>query len=867
VDPVHASVDPVADRADLEVPPDCRGRKLAARHLAVHYAVTRVLAEAPSLDEATPQILQAICASVGWDAGAIWIVDRHAQLLRCIDHWQAPSFPGTQFGWLTRQTTLPSGTGLPGRVWASGQPAWIPDIAHDINFPRAPDAIAEGLHAAFAFPIRSGNDTTGVLEFFSHQIRNPDDELLSMFAALGSQIGQFIERRRAEEERDRFFILSLDLMCIAGFDGYFKRLNPAWEHKLGYTIEELLAEPFLNFVHADDHEAVRAELQRLSTGAQTIAFEARSRCKDGSYRWMQWNASPYLSEQVVYAVGRDITEHKHAEDENKRIRLFLDSIIENIPTMLFVKDAANLHFERINRAGEKLLGYRREELIGKSDYDFFSREQADSFTQKDREVLSGKRLVQITEESIQTRDGLRFLKTYKMPILDETGDARHLLGISEDITEHRALEETRRQYAEARERYARELEGKNQALSESERRYRQLTEAALDAIVVADQQGRITLFNPAAERAFGYQAAEILGQPLTLLIPVEYRERHEKGFQRYLDTRQARLVGRTLELTGRRCDGTEFPLELSLSAIDLGGDLQFLGAIRDLTERNRMREMVAQTEKLASIGLLSAGVAHEINNPLTYVANNLAVLERDIKGAMAVLEIYERARERLAQADPQAAARALALAEEIDLPYVRSNLDQLLARTRAGVHRVNKIVHDLRGLARTAPPELEEAHIPDLVEMGLEMIRGGMRREGISVDLDYQFTGKLRCVSTQISQVLLNLLMNAVQAIEARARPAGAPGGGRIRVATRCVDQNLLIEVTDNGCGIDLKNMTRLFDPFFTTKPVGEGTGLGLSIGRGIVLAHGGCIEVDSRPGEGSTFRVFLPLRPQARDL
>ena len=113
-----------------------------------------------------------------------------------------------------------------------------------------------------------------------------------------------------------------------------------------------------------------------------------------------------------------------------------------------------------------------------------------------------------------------------------------------------------------------------------------------------------------------------------------------------------------MELRGRRKDGTEFPLELSLSAFDLGGEMQFLGAIRDLTERNRMRAMLVQNEKLASIGLLSAGVAHEINNPLAYVANNLVVLERDIKGLMALLNIYEQARDRLAQVDPDSARRA-----------------------------------------------------------------------------------------------------------------------------------------------------------------------------------------------------------------
>ena len=168
-----------------------------------------------------------------------------------------------------------------------------------------------------------------------------------------------------------------------------------------------------------------------------------------------------------------------------------------------------------------------------------------------------------------------------------------------------------------------------QALRASENRYRQLTEGTRDAIVVADQQGVITLFNPAAQTIFGYSEPDVRGQPLTILMPEEYHEGHRGGFQRYLETREARIIGRTVELRGRRKTGDTFPLEMSLSTIDLPEGVGFLGAIRDLTERQRLQGRIIQAEKLASLGLLSAGVAHEINNPLAYVTNNLAVLERD----------------------------------------------------------------------------------------------------------------------------------------------------------------------------------------------------------------------------------------------
>src|SRR5262249_10522025 len=172
--------------------------------------------------------------------------------------------------------------------------------------------------------------------------------------------------------------------------------------------------------------------------------------------------------------------------------------------------------------------------------------------------------------------------------------------------------------------------------------------------------------------------------------------------------------------------------------------------------------------------------------------------------------------------------------------------------------RVANIVHNLRGLARTSPPTKETVCVSDLLTTALEMVQGRLRRRGTEVQLDVGAVPKVPCVASQISQVLLNLLVNAIQAIE----EANRPGGGLIRVAIRVQGDDLLIEICDNGCGISPESLPHLFDPFYTTKPVGEGTGLGLSISHGIVTGHGGRIEVDGRRGEGACFRVFLPLKP-----
>ncbi len=390
---------------------------------------------------------------------------------------------------------------------------------------------------------------------------------------------------------------------------------------------------------------------------------------------------------------------------------FLDSIIENIPDMIFVKDAEELRFVRFNRAGEELLGFDRKDLLGKNDHDFFPASEAEAFTRKDREVLAGRSVVDIAEEPIHTRHkGKRTLHTKKIPVLADDGTPRYLLGISEDIT-----------------------------------------------------------------------------------------------------------------------------------------------------EREQLRAALAQSEKLAALGMLSAGIAHEINNPLAYIGGNLHVIERDTKAILGIIEACEGGLDALAGVDPERAARVAELVEQADLAYVRENLPAVLTRTRDGVRRITRIVDALRSLARTDRTEAQLTDLAELASASLEVVRGRLARRGIEVLLDWSLAPSVYCVPTLLSQVLVNLLTNALYAVE-REHP---DGGGRIRLASRPdAAGGATIEVADNGSGIDAADRAHIFDPFFTTKPVGEGTGLGLSITHNIIASHGGSIEVESAPGEGTCFRVHLPPPP-----
>jgi PAS domain S-box-containing protein len=277
--------------------------------------------------------------------------------------------------------------------------------------------------------------------------------------------------------------------------------------------------------------------------------------------------------------------------------------------------------------------------------------------------------------------------------------------------------------------------------------------------------------------------------------------------------------------------------------------------IGQFIERHQMRARVNQSEKLASLGMLSAGVAHEINNPIAYVGNNLAVLERDVGFLLSLLAIYEKAKGSLAATEPALVQEIARRSAEFDLPYVKGSMAKLLHSTRQGVRRVAHIVENLRGFARVDRALVDRADIHEALKMALEMIRGRLDRRNITVVENLGELPQVAGSPTQLNQVFLNLLVNAMQAIDSAHRT-----DGRIQLNAGVKGAEVVVEVADNGCGIPEEVLPQIFNPFFTTKAVGDGTGLGLSITHSMVQDHGGRLEVDSTPGQGTRFRVILPV-------
>jgi sigma-B regulation protein RsbU (phosphoserine phosphatase) len=238
-----------------------------------------------------------------------------------------------------------------------------------------------------------------------------------------------------------FFRLSANLLGIIGFDGFFQRVNPALERALGYEQQNLRARPWLEFLHPDDRAVVNERIQRLQKGETTLSLEARCLHPDGSYKWLFWNLAADREQNLIYASAHPITRRREAEEAKKRADKFLTSIVENIPHMIFVKDAENLRFVRINKAEEEMIGLSQEQMLGKNDYELFPGEEANFFIGMDRSVLESGKLLDIPEETVHCAKGARIFHTKKIPIFDDDGKPQYLLGISEDITEYKQAEE------------------------------------------------------------------------------------------------------------------------------------------------------------------------------------------------------------------------------------------------------------------------------------------------------------------------------------------------------------------------------------------------------------------------------------------
>ncbi|NMY82719.1 response regulator [Pseudomonas sp. WS 5411] len=275
---------------------------------------------------------------------------------------------------------------------------------------------------------------------------------------------------------------------------------------------------------------------------------------------------------------------------------------------------------------------------------------------------------------------------------------------------------------------------------------------------------------------------------------------------------------------------------------------------QEIDERKQLQSQLIQSEKLASLGQMAAGVAHEINNPVGFVTSNLGTLESDFKQLQRMIDAYQQAEAALAPGD--CLEQLSALRNELDLDFLKEDIPILIRESKDGIGRVTQIVKDLKNFSRVDNDEQWQwANLQQGIDSTLNIVASELKHKA-DVIKHYQPLPEIECLASQINQVVMNLVINAAQAM--------GPERGTITLSNGVEGDRVWLEVADNGCGIAPHSLQKIFDPFFTTKPVGEGTGLGLSLSYGIVKKHHGDISVSSEVGRGTTFRVVLPIRQTA---
>jgi PAS domain S-box-containing protein len=420
-------------------------------------------------------------------------------------------------------------------------------------------------------------------------------------------------------------------------------------------------------------------------------------------------------------------------------------------------------------------------------------------------------------------------------------------------------------------KYERELTERKtmeKALRGSEERYRAITECARDAIITSDCNGNIRFWNTAAEKIFGYAADEVLGRNLLdVIVPPQYHEAKRNGMAGFARTGHGAAIGKTLELTALRKDGTEFPIENSVSAYRDEEGFVGVALIRDITERKWAEGELAKAQKLESIGHLAAGIAHEINTPTQYIGDNTHFLQEGFEDIHKLLGTFQRLL-RAAKDDTvtdDLIAEVEAAVREADIDFLADEIPKAIEQSLDGVARVAGIVRAMKEFSHPGSDLKQAMDLNRAIETTLTVSRNEWKYVAeLVTDFDPNLP-PVPCLSGDLNQVVLNLVVNAAQAI-GEVVGDGSDGKGTITVRTRLDGDWAEIRVEDTGTGIPEEIRSKVFDHFFTTKEVGKGSGQGLTIAHSIIVRkHGGTIRFETETGRGTTFIIRLPITDQPR--
>ncbi|MFH0998712.1 MAG: PAS domain S-box protein [Pseudomonadota bacterium] len=603
--------------------------------------------------------------------------------------------------------------------------------------------------------------------------------------------------RESREELAEIFSMSLDMICIADINtATFLKVNPAFNRILGYSEQDFLSRPFLEFIHPDDVLPTLTTIkERLQKGEAVINFINRYRCKDGTYRWLEWVSHPIPKRGVTFAVAHDITERKRAEEILQKSEKKLQAVFDHSPVGLILLDNhsvvldCNLHFANT-------FGVRREEYIGQNLLDGIPEgpvrqifvdaifdDDVHHYEGPHASILNGKQLyISISCEKI-------------------TPDL--LIAIIMDFTERKQTED---------------------ALRESEEKFRLTYSSSPDAVTISRlDNGLYVDINEGFTRATGYTREEVIGK-----ASLEINIWHDPADRRKLvQGLQENGYIENLEFQFRRKDGSMITALMSARVISLKGVPHLISIVRDITERKLFESKLQQAQKFEAIGTLAGGVAHDFNNLLMGIQGRASLISWD-------LEISHPHREHIHAIEE----------------YIRSAASltqQLLGFARGGKYEVkpvdmNELVHGSSAMFGRTKKEIRIHTKYQASPLVVDADRGQIEQVLLNM-----YVNAWQAMPLEGGDLYLETKIVTLDA--AYCKPHQSAPGRYVKVS-----------ITDTGAGMDEATRLRIFDPFFTTKEMGRGTGLGLASAFGIIKNHNGMITVYSEIGYGTTFSIYLPV-------
>lgn len=632
------------------------------------------------------------------------------------------------------------------------------------------------------------------------------------------------ELRRLEDEDIRLVLAAVaDPVIACSLDEGIVYLNPAAERLLDWSTTELLGQPLAKIVperlHNFGGRTFHRHVVETSQSARGAGMRAPVLRKDGveiNVEFSAATAKASVGELDVFCL-RHLTESEDLPTREGRVGdtalpsaasevnqyETLRIIFENAPLGIFHFDSRGV-ITACNDNFVDIIGSSRRVLVGLDMDTLPDRGIVDSV----RRALEGRRSHYEGDYRSVTAGKVTPVRVDFAPVLSDQGDVLGGVGIVEDITERREAE---------------------RAVRRSEAAFRTLIEAAPDGIAVY-RDGRLVFVNPAFVSELGYESsAQLLGRDAREVIHPEYRDQFEEHTRVMLASWQP-IPPREKQLLRR--DGSVMWVEIATLPIDFDNEPSVLLFARDLTERKEMAARLAQADRMASVGTLAAGVAHEINNPLAYVLGSMDLCSQRVRDL-----------ERVAGEEPEVR------------PLLRA-LSDCLRNAHDGADRVRVIVRDLMTFSRAESDEPVAVDVENVLDSSVNLVWNEIRHRARLVK-SYGGVPAVLADQARLGQVFVNLLVNAAQAI-----PEGQADKSEIRITTSSGRQTVRVDIEDTGAGIPDDELGHIFEPFYTTKPMGVGTGLGLSICHGIVTALGGSISVESELGKGSRFHVELPIAP-----